>query len=423
MKKNISKERIKEEKIPAVAKFDEKKSNRKNILFFILLCFLLYGKGIGNNYSMDDEFVIKNNVQVQKGIKALPEIFTTHYVIDNQRSSYEYRPIVKAVFALEFQLIGAKPHISHFINILLYALSIVMLYKILLRLLSDYNRILPFLITLLFLIHPLHSEVVLSLKNRDVILSFIGCLLALKFYLRYVESDKYYDLLFGAFFVLFGLLSKKDCMTYFAIIPFTMWFFKNISLKKIFIITASFLLPVLSFFLLAKHAATLANKAATQTALFAHESDISRKFLNWENPLFYKSTLAERIPTGLYSIYFYLKMYLLPHPLISYYGYNQVPIATWSNPIVWLVIILLCFTGYFLAKKIKTKGVEVYGIIYFLLAISMFTNIMQPVVGIVAERFAYIPSLGLCFVAASPMSRFPQASRISGAMRLRGVAT
>src|SRR4051812_12023589 len=120
MKKVVAKEKIKTEKGSNVKKFDIKKMNRRNMILFVLLCFLLYGKGIGNNYSMDDEFVIKNNIQVQKGIKAIPEIFRSTYVIDNQKSSYEYRPIVKAVYAIEYQLLGAKPHISHFFNILFY---------------------------------------------------------------------------------------------------------------------------------------------------------------------------------------------------------------------------------------------------------------------------------------------------------------
>ena len=400
MKKNDVKGKIKPEKVIKENKFDVRKMNRRNILFFVLLCFLIYGKSAQNNYSMDDEFVIKNNVQVQKGIKAIPEIFSSTYVVDNQKSSYEYRPIVKAFFAIEYQIIGAKPHISHFINVLLYAISIALLYSVLLNLLSGYNRVFPFLITLFFLIHPLHSEVVLSLKNRDVILSFIGCLLAFKFYMKFIESNKYYDLFFGAFFILFALMSKKDAMTYLAIIPFTMWFFKDASLKKIVWMIVSLFLSRFLFFLAASHAAHLAKKVMIGTVSLTNENGITRKFLEWENPLFLNSTILERIPTGFYSVYFYLKMFLFPYPLLSYYGYNQVPIANWSNPIVWGVIFFLILVGYYVVKHIKSKTVEVYGILYFLIAISMFTNVVQPVVGIVGERFAYLPSLGLCIVSA-----------------------
>ncbi len=383
MKNNKDKEKPKPEKKVIEDVFSEKKLNKRIVLFLSILCFLIYGKSIKNDYSMDDEFVVRNNQQVQRGIEAIPEIFQSTYVINSQKSNYEYRPIVKASFALECELFGVNPHISHFFNILLYTLSILLLFYVLKRILSNYNLLLPFVITLLFLIHPLHSEVVISIKNRDVILSFIGCLLSLFFYLKFIETKKYIHLLFGAFFMLFAVMSKKDAMTFFAIIPFTMWFFKEASFKNVGLIVASFIAPILTFRMAAKS---------------VHQ-EVVRNFLDWENPLFLDTTIFERIPTGLYSIYFYTKLFLIPHPLISYYGYNQVPISTWKDPIVWIVLIGLLAVAYYIFKNFKTKGIELFGIIYFLVTISMFTNIVVPVVGIVGERFAYIPSLGLCFVA------------------------
>jgi protein O-mannosyl-transferase len=382
-KNNISKktESVKKKTEPI---FNEKGQHKKVILFFMLACFLLYGKAITNDYSMDDEFVVRNNMQVQKGIKAIPEIFRTTYVIDSQKASYEYRPMVKAVYAIECQLFGVNPHVSHFFNILLYALSIILLYYILKDLLSNYNIILPFIITTLFLIHPLHSEVVISIKNRDVMLSFIGCLLALKFYIKFVATNKYYHLFLGAFFILFALMSKKDAMTYLAVIPFTLWFFKNVPYKKLGLIVLTYIFSMAIF--------KIASKSVHQ--------EVSRTFLQWENPLYLDTTILQRIPTGLYSIYFYIKMFFIPYPLISYYGYNQVPIATWSNPIVWLVLLFLFAIAYYVVKKWREKRIEIFGILYFFITISMFTNVLIPVVGIVGERFAFIPSLGLSIVAA-----------------------
>jgi tetratricopeptide (TPR) repeat protein len=384
MKKSAIQEKGKVVKPKETSAFDGKKLNRRINLFFFILCFLIYGKSVKNNYSMDDEYVVRNNVQVQQGIKAIPEIFQTTYVTGNQKANYEYRPIVKTFFAIECQFFGVNPHISHFFNILLYALSILLLYYLLKKLLSDYSIVLPFIITTLFLIHPLHSEVVISIKNRDVILSFIGALLALFFYLKFTETRKYHYLFLGAFFMLFALMSKKDAMTFFAIIPFTIWFFKGISVKRMIPVFLSYLLTLGVFRLAARHA----------------NQEFSRKVLEWENPLFLDSTVLERIPTGLYSVYFYLKMFLFPQPLVSYYGYNQVPISTWSDPIVWIVLGGLIAIGYYVAKNFKAKRIEVYGILFFLVTISMFTNILVPVVGIVGERFAYIPSLGLCIVLA-----------------------
>lgn len=87
-------------------RFEEKKQNKMIVLSIILLCFFLYGNSIKNNYSLDDNYVTvtsnqHQNPRIQKGIKGIPEIFTSHYVQSNQQS-FEYRPIVLTTFALEY---------------------------------------------------------------------------------------------------------------------------------------------------------------------------------------------------------------------------------------------------------------------------------------------------------------------------------
>ncbi|MBL7883245.1 MAG: hypothetical protein JNL69_04205, partial [Bacteroidia bacterium] len=109
---------------------------RNYILLFFTLSFLIFGKSVSNEYAMDDEYVILNNKQVQKGIKAIPEILTTTYVMDGKQS-YEYRPLVKVSYAVEYEIFGANPHISHFINILIYALCISLLFFVLLKLFNS----------------------------------------------------------------------------------------------------------------------------------------------------------------------------------------------------------------------------------------------------------------------------------------------
>jgi protein O-mannosyl-transferase len=367
----------------------DKKTFRNCILVFFILSFLIYSKSISNRYSMDDEYVTLNNEQVHGGISKIPEILRTTYSTDT-RASFEYRPIVKITYALEYELFGENPYISHFINILFYVACLILLFYILMRLMPQQHYVFAFLVTLLFLVHPLHSEVVMSLKNRDVMLSFISAFLSLLFYLRFAEGKGYLNILGGIFFLFFAIMSKKDSMTFMAIIPFTVWFFRRVTWKPVVLIIVSYLPAVFSF------------RAAAKSV----QNEVMRILLQWENPLFLGSTFAERIPQGFYSVYFYLKMFLIPHPLISYYGYNQVPIVGWDHPVVWLVIGLLIGAAYFIIRSKAYKTVWFYGIIFFLVTISMFTNVVVPVVGIVGERFAFIPSVGLCMVAAYVMINY-----------------
>ncbi len=152
----------------------------KGIKFHVLfalsvlgLCFIFYGNTIPNGFSLDDEFVLHNDSSVAKGMKGIPELFKKRYAWD-QKGGYGYRPVVKAVFALEYSLFKDSTGWGHAINILFYAFVCIFMFyffrKILYDHVGDY-----FLLTaiLLFLIHPLHSEVVASMKNRDEMLVFI----------------------------------------------------------------------------------------------------------------------------------------------------------------------------------------------------------------------------------------------------------
>ncbi len=56
-----------------------RKANGYFILFFFVWAFVLYGNTILNKYGIDDEFVT-NNETVKKGLAAIPEIFSTHYI-------------------------------------------------------------------------------------------------------------------------------------------------------------------------------------------------------------------------------------------------------------------------------------------------------------------------------------------------------
>ncbi len=70
---------------------------RRTFVIILALSFFLYGNTIKNNYNLDDIFVVKNNPQVLKGIKAIPEIFTSRY-FENRQAKFGYRPLFHKQF-------------------------------------------------------------------------------------------------------------------------------------------------------------------------------------------------------------------------------------------------------------------------------------------------------------------------------------
>src|SRR5690606_1658872 len=130
-----------------------------------------------------------NHRLTSKGISAISEIFSSPYYSDASGNAYEYRPVVLASFAIEHEFFGESAQVSHFINVLLYAISGLILFMLLTRLFSSMNIIFPFIVSLLFIAHPLHTEVVANIKNRDDILALMFALLSWWCAIRYCEKS------------------------------------------------------------------------------------------------------------------------------------------------------------------------------------------------------------------------------------------
>ncbi len=207
--------------------------------------FLLFFNSISNEYAMDDELVTINHRLTSKGIAAIPEIFTSPYYEDAAGYSFEYRPVVLASFAIEHSLFGENPHVSHFWNVLLYALSCVLLFHVLKGLFRDYSVYLAVGASLLFAAHTAHTEVVCNIKCRDEILALFFSLLTLQCSLNAITKSWKWLLLVTAVFTL-ALMSKISVMPFVMLIPILMILFTSVRLWQVVAITFAMSLP--SFF-------------------------------------------------------------------------------------------------------------------------------------------------------------------------------
>jgi len=354
----------------------------KVILF--AFAFVLYGNTMKNGYSLDDLYVTYNNPMVNKGIKAIPQILGSRYINLNAEEggmmNFGYRPLTKAMFAVEHSLFGEDPGTSHLINILLYGLTLLLLFSILRRLMSDYSIWFPFLVTILWAAHPVHTEVVASLKNREELISFLFGLLALQSFMSYVRKNSYFALAFGAIWFLLSLFSKPSTLPLLAAIPFTIYFFTKANLKNLVLITGSMILISVVAVLFVKF----------------YLPSINRPMLFFENPLAFEKNFLLHISTGMYGLLLYLKLLVYPHPLLFYYGYNTVPVVGLSN--MWVILSILLHLGLFVfaVMKLREKHILSFAIFFYLIVISMYANIVKPPAGIIAERFLYIASIGFC---------------------------
>ncbi len=378
MVKNKNKKRIKN-----TSKILNKKhlltQNQWFKLIILAVSFILFYNCAFNYFSLDDNYINIKNKQTVKGLAGIPEILTTPYS-ENGGMSYGYRPIVRISYALEYQFTRHSkynPYISHIINILLYMIGLLLMYNVLRRLLRDYSPWFPFLTVIIFLAHPLHTEVVASLKNRDIILVFIFSFLAIREFIRWADFNKSKHLYLGLLYFAFSLLSKETAIVQLAVFPLVLYFFTDLPLKK---------LGRFSLF-----AFIIAILAGLGPFLFLPEFHRSIRFL--ENPLEAQPNFFIHLSTAFYILGWYIILLLKPYPMSFYYGYNTIPMVSWTNIWVWISLLFYLAIVIIAIKKLPKKHLISFIILYFIITISPYSNIVKPVPGIVADRFMFFPSL------------------------------
>ncbi|MGB0917527.1 MAG: tetratricopeptide repeat protein, partial [Flavobacteriales bacterium] len=346
---------------------------------------LIYGLTLNNGYSVDDYLVSENLEMVNQGIAGIPEIVTSYYGKTDLGTPYAYRPVTRVTFAIERSLWGEKLWLSHLVNVLLYALLSFLLFKLMLRLIGSNHRTLLLIATALFVFHPIHTEVVCSLKNREELLSLILVLSSSILLIKFIDEGKL-GLLFAAMLVfLISLPTKVGNVPFAGILVLAVFLFRKWNFKKLLFAGAPFLTVFAGYLVTVYHFFPLY---------------LRREFTPEESPLMFVPSMWDRIPTGLGIIPHYLKMVSFPHPLAFFYGYNQIEIMNWSDALVWVGVALLFGLLVVFFISIKRSPIVSFGIGIFGMGIAPFLNIIAGVPGIIAERWLLTPSFGFCLVLA-----------------------
>jgi len=325
-----------------------------------------------------DRTLVSRHENVEMGIAGIPKIFVSHYAV-NKKQSYAYRPVVTSTFAIEYQFFGSNPAVSHFFSILFYGITVILIFRFIRVAMPRANILYPVIVALLFLIHPLHSEVINNIKSRDELLCLSFGLAFMIHLLKFMDSKKWWTLVLAAVFILLSLLCKRTGIIFIPIALLSLYFFRQVKVKHLIL----FAIGMVGIFFLwrASVAGLLDEKVAREMEFF-------------ENPLNTSGSLLDRIPMYFYSNYYYVCLLIFPFPLIYYYGYNQVEIATWSDPIVWITAVLMVAMVGLMLYRIKKRESWVFGGLFFFIAIGGACNLLFPAVGIIAERFAFVASLG-----------------------------
>mgnify|MGYP003294217172 CR=1 FL=1 len=391
------------------------------------MAILAYANTLSLNFALDDRMVImESKYTIMGGWEGLKAIFTEDsfqgyfgleddHVVEGGR----YRPMSQMTFMLELQMFGQDikskigdvndfvnlhnpdheqffvdshlPFVCHLFNIIYFTLLCLLIYRVLNILFAKYNgdgrlQSLAFIATVLFVLHPIHTEAVANVKGRDEIFAMLGAMLTLLFVLKFVDTRKWWYIMLSFLSFLFGIFSKENTITFLAVIPLALFYYESDRKRKYdYVIT---LLPLVLgsvIFLIAR---------ANVLGAFM-PADKSGVILN--NP-YVNSTKSEEIATVLLTWAIYLKLLVFPHPLTHDYYPKQIAVTNFADPIVWIVIVSCFALLAFAVWKLRKKTVVAFGILFFVITFSITSNLLFNIGTFMNERFVFIPSLGFTLI-------------------------
>src|ERR1017187_1111229 len=318
--------RIQETVIPSNGNIVAAK-NRRQIWFCIsifIFGFILYGFSIDFGYVLDDNLVNANNKYVMKGIHGIADILTHGLLSGSLGINDSYRPLLMVHLSIEKELFDLNPSINHFFNVFYYSISSILLFLLLCRLFKKTNILFPFLITTLFMAHPIHTEVVSNIKSRDEILCFLFLIVSIYLLLNYLSSKKIITILISIICYFLALLSKENAITFLAIIPLILHYFTDEKIKRILLLSLPYLGMAILFLII------------REIIIHGNVASIDPLY----NSLAGIDSTSMRIATCIMILGRYIVLLFYPHSLTWSYSYNEIPAIGWTNVYVICSIII-----------------------------------------------------------------------------------
>lgn len=357
---------------------------RKSILIFVIVasCLCSYFNTLFADFVWDDSFYLIKNSYV-KSFKFLPLFFTNDFghVHINKIDSHYYRPLLAFSYMFNHSLWGKNPLGYHIVSLILH-IAICILIFLFIKLLTG-EKFLAFVSSLLFAVHPIHTEAVSFISYGLSNISVVFFMASLILFIKHVRANNFLFYLFSLVCFLFSLLTMETTISLpLIIICIDYIFISKCNIRTLVKNLRSFHLGffvVLGVYLLTR-------SYFIGWSFIAGETQLGTNFISGTSPFW-------RIYTAIKIIVLYTKVLILPYNLMT--DHIIFPANSLFEPVVIIGIATLSLFLYTSFKCIKKYPIFSLSIFWFLIAILPLSNIF-PLKNIFSERSLYIPSIGFC---------------------------
>lgn len=353
----------------------EKDNTLYFIFFLLLLTFCAYLPVLKASFLIewDDPDYVSNNLLI-KNFSKIGELLTTPI-------QGNFHPLTMLSIAFNYTISGENAWSYHLLNVILHIANTYLVYKFSSRL-SKENFIISFTTAMLFALHPMHVESVAWVAERkDVLYSFFF-LLGLISYINYISSLSRKSYLFCIVWFSLSLLSKPSAVIFpVALFTIDLFYSRKFSLKLV--------TEKIPFFLFA--AIIGYHRLYTQSNVGV--TDSAENFL-----------LAQRIFFMFYGFMMYFFKMLFPINLNAFYQNplinHDLPIIYYLSPIFFLLVLILCILNR------KKYNVIAFGFSFYFVNLFLVLNLFIMGSAILAERYTYIPYIGLFYIIGWAIDRW-----------------
>jgi protein O-mannosyl-transferase len=360
------------------------------ILMLTILILAVYWQVQRHQFiDYDDQMYVTGNYRIQSGInfKSITDTFTDIHTSN-------WHPLTMMSHMLDWQLFGDNAGGHHWTSVIIHIINTILLFLLFRNLTGAIWR--SAFIAALFAIHPINVESVAWIAERKNVLSTFFWISTMLFYGWYVKNPSWKRYLLVILCFALGLMSKP------------------------MLVTLPFVLLLLDYWPLNRTAINTQNKDRTETALPNTDKRYKISSLLLEKvPLFVltaisigitfyaaqaakavattdSALLAKRISNAIVSYGLYIKKLFWPIDLAAFYPLNfNIPVwhIVLAASLIIIITILAC--GYFRQYPYLPVG-------WF-----WYLGTLVPVIGIVqvgsqamADRYAYVPCIGLFIIIA-----------------------
>ncbi len=353
-------------------------------LLLVLLIFIIYIPAIKAGYVWDDVMVYDSPV-LRSG-SGLVKIWTDSSAVPLDG---RYWPLVYTTFWAEYHLLDISCHLLHFMpsptspmgyhidNILLHVLNTFLLWWIL----SELALPGAWIAAAIFAVHPVHVEAVAWVMERKGVLSTAFFLGSFGTFIKFIKEKHWALYVCSILLFLMALLSKPVTVVLPGVILIWTWWKYPNEWKKILL----YLIP------------------------FIGGACIIGELTVWlgqrRQVLLFELSFLQRFLIASRSVCFYAWKLIWPVPLMTIYP--QVFPTTWTAWLFPLFIVCVLVILY-LAKNQIGKGplVAVLFFIVSLIPTMGFVNYSFMAYSFVADRYQYVPSIGLIALFSAGIVKF-----------------